>query len=133
MRDIDRLADVVVVYRFFNLLERRPSKHTVSYLNDVEHFEEELRVLVKWARDQDEIARRIGGPFYRSFGGPLYFLTSVEVTVAAAGPDWPDLREVDDETLALPNVFSNVEEGLGFLGGIISKTVFWPGFEPEGE
>ena len=50
-------------------------------------------------------------------------------TVAAAGPDWPDLAAINDQTLALPNIVSNVEEGIGFLGGIISRTFFWPGFE----
>lgn len=63
------------------------------------------------ARDQEEITRRLGGA--------LFAITSIEVTVAAAGPDWPDLAAFDDETLALPNVVSNIEEGVGFLSGII--------------
>lgn len=124
IRGIERLADVVVVYRVFDLILRQPSTYTVSYLQDAFAVGDEFWVLVDRGGDQDEITARLGGaPF---------LIISIEVTVAAAGPDWPDLTEIDNETLALPNVVSNVEEGIGYLGSIISKTFFWPGYEPVG-
>ncbi len=124
IRGIERLADVVVVYRVFDLLARQPSTYTVSYIDAVLPVEDELWVIVSRADDENQITLRLGSS--------LFQITSIEVTVAAAGPDWPDLSDVDQETLALPNVISNIEDGIGYLGGIISKTFFWPGFEPDG-
>ena len=121
IRGIERLAEVLVVYLVRDLILRQTVTHTVSYLNKVFLFEGELQVVVDRTRDEQNIVI--------SLGGTLIQILNIKVIVAAAGPDWPDLTEVDDETLALPTVITNVEGGVGFLGGIISKTIPWPGFE----
>lgn len=46
--------------------------------------------------------------------------------VAAAGPEWignEQLESIDDLVYALPEVFTNVESGTGYLVGIVSKTI----------
>lgn len=53
------------------------------------------------------------------------------VFVASGGPDWPDFVSLDRHSIALPDGVSNVENGVGFLGGIISKT--FPYINAEGE
>lgn len=52
----------------------------------------------------------------------------IRVLAMAAGPDWPDFAELDEETLALPDTYSNVENGVGYLGGVTSRLAPWPGF-----
>ena len=121
IRGIERLADVVVEYRIQELIGGIIVTKTISYLPEVFAIQDEWWVRVDRQADQNEVSLRF-------FGVPTQIL-SIKVTVAAAGPDWPDLTAINDQTLALPNIVSNVEEGIGFLGGIISRTFFWPGFE----
>lgn len=52
----------------------------------------------------------------------------IRILAMAAGPEWPDFEEFDEETLALPDVYSNVENGVGYLGGVTSRLAYWPGF-----
>lgn len=121
MPGIKRLADVVVTYRVLDLIRRQTATYTVSYVRDAISFEDGFLVLLNRVRDEADIALRLSGASIQ--------VLSITVTVAAAGPDWPDLTDVEDETLALPTVVTNVESGVGYLGGIISKTVPWPGYE----
>ena len=60
--------------------------------------------------------------------GQIYW---IRVAAIAAGPEWPDFENIDEETLALPHVYSNVEDGVGYLGGVTSTLVNWPGFAPQ--
>ena len=56
--------------------------------------------------------------------GPSPFrVLAIDVAVASAGPDWPDFAAIERETLALPDAVGNVEGGVGFVGGVVSKTV----------
>lgn len=48
----------------------------------------------------------------------------VEVTVSGAGPEWPELTAEELEALGLPGSAGNVENGVGFVGGVVSQT--WP-------
>jgi len=127
MQGIERFADVKAVYWVIDLLARQVVRHSVSYLGAITLQEDEHRVIIDRARDQANITVALGG-------APMRVLR-VRVTVAAAGPGWPDLAEIDEETLALSGVISNVEDGVGFLGGIVSKTLtlFDAGipFDPE--
>lgn len=53
------------------------------------------------------------------------------VFVASGGPGWPDFVSLDRHTIALPDYLSNIENGVGFFGGIISKT--FPYIDIEGD
>lgn len=46
-----------------------------------------------------------------------------QLFVAAAGPEWPDFGLLDEQVQALPDGVSNVENGVGYLAGIVSKAV----------
>lgn len=50
-------------------------------------------------------------------------LRRIEVMVAAGTPEWPAFLRLDQETELLPDVASNVEGGVGFVGGIVTDTV----------
>lgn len=65
----------------------------------------------------DDISRRLGGVQIQ--------LEAAYLTATAAGPDWPELERIDLEELALPHVLANVENGVGFVGGVVSRTSRW--------
>lgn len=72
-------------------------------------------------------ARVVANEIAESMGLPRVYW--IRVLAMAAGPDWPDFDEMDEETLALPDSYSNVENGVGFLGGVTSRLAYWPGFQ----
>lgn len=47
-----------------------------------------------------------------------------QIFVAVAGPEWDEnIIEYDDLSYALPDVASNVENGIGYMIGIVSKSI----------
>lgn len=47
-----------------------------------------------------------------------------QVFIASGGPEWNEkIPSMDDRVYALPDSFSNVEGGLGYLVGIYSKVI----------
>lgn len=56
-------------------------------------------------------------------GGRIEFLEH-QIFTASAGPEWDDdIATIDDLVYNLPDGFSNVENGLGYLVGIFSRNV----------
>jgi hypothetical protein len=47
----------------------------------------------------------------------------IEILVAAGSPDWPEFLRLDPETELLPGVASNVEGGVGYVGGVVTDTI----------
>lgn len=45
------------------------------------------------------------------------------IFVAAVGPDYHNFGSIDENVLAIPDGASNIENGLGYLAGIVSKTI----------
>lgn len=125
---VERLADVKILYHFLNEVtggikiyplpklyaaNRRPNGNYIIYLGDTN-------------RDRD----------WRTSNFPVEGFTQVgrQIYVAAAGPGWPNF--VEGEAAGLPYHNSNVEQGVGFTGGIVSKTLPFRGclnefFRPE--
>jgi hypothetical protein len=48
-----------------------------------------------------------------------------EIFIANGGSNWPYSPNIDEEIIALPDGISNVENGLGYVSGIVSKTLTW--------
>lgn len=56
-------------------------------------------------------------------GGKIEFLEN-QIYVASAGPEWDDsISNIDDLIYTLPDGFSNVENGLGYMVGIFSRNI----------
>ena len=71
---------------------------------------------VQWQDDLERISSAFGdAPI-----SPTIVL--FELFVAAGGPDWPDFTQIDRETLFLPETISNLNNGIGFVGGVLTKT-----------
>lgn len=60
------------------------------------------------------------------FPGRCPIVISASVFVATGGADFPDLQSFDAESLARPDVLTNVENGVGYVGGIASILEPWP-------
>lgn len=58
----------------------------------------------------------------------------IEVVVAAGDPEWPDFTGLDPALKTLPEATSNVEGGVGYLGGVVTDTalIFPTGAEGRG-
>jgi hypothetical protein len=111
-RGVERLADIRMVYRLLERFSGRRATYEVSYLTDASRTAEAFVVFLNTERDFQQIQTRYGQGVQ---------IESAHVVVGAAGPDWPDLTEIDLETLALADVVSNVEHGVGFVGGVFTK------------
>lgn len=114
IREVEKLADTRVTYR-------------IRHIQSGEVFE--------WVFPQLQNSRFIPPATYRvaihagamqakieeSYCGIV--IIERNVLVAAGGPDWPDFVSLDKYTVTLPDGdYSNIENGVGFFGGIISKT-----------
>lgn len=111
---VERLADLRIRIKS-HLPGQQPGTQTIvlSFLDRVATLASGLGVQFRPYQD-----------FFRHAPGcPI--VDDVQVTLAAAGPDWPDFLVIDDETLALADVVTNVENGVGFLGGVSRKTMPW--------
>ena len=121
LENVDAFAALQITYR---VPTRRGTERTFSfsYISDAVFTGSGVaEVTLEWAKDLLEIAtidREIEVP-------QLLQLISAELLIAAAGPGWPD-HTLPLETLALPGVATNVEQGLGFVGGVASRRIDVP-------
>jgi hypothetical protein len=67
--------------------------------------------------------------FNKIFGGLLsppdsFKVIQRDIFVASGGPEWSDeISSLDELVYSLPGQFSNVENGVGYVIGIVSKTI----------
>lgn len=52
-----------------------------------------------------------------------FIIKSKELLIATGSEDWPDLSDLNEEGIVLPDVVSNVENGTGFVAGIALRRV----------
>jgi hypothetical protein len=52
-----------------------------------------------------------------------YRINSRDLVIVTGSEDWPDLQELNEEEMALPDVVSNVENGTGYIAGIARRYV----------
>lgn len=113
---VEKLAELRVTY----VLEEPATTVTISYLDRVRYgLEGRLTVALNAYTD---VQAAVGGA-EESFCPSL---RSARVFVAVATNAWPDLLDLDSETLALPATASNVEGGIGYVGGVITRSGSWP-------
>lgn len=120
--NVEHLIDVQAKWyvRFFQPGYEEKKLFTFSYKNEIEKiqafggvYNAELEPEV----EEEEIASALPGNAEMEV---LYR----QIYVVSAGPDWNEnIESMDDITYALPNSISNVENGLGYMVGVSSKTV----------
>ncbi|MDR8392546.1 hypothetical protein NC796_15430 [Aliifodinibius sp. S!AR15-10] len=121
IREVEKLADVQVVYTIQRDGTAEEFKAAFPYL--------EFSIFIPQATYRVPINPEFG----RSQIREMYCNISVterNVFVASGGPEWVDFLSLDRHTIALPEGISNIENGVGYFGGIISKT--FPYIDIEG-
>jgi len=116
MPGIERLAALILIvtYRFPGEAEANAQTLTLSYLDRVAELSDGLGL--QFAPYNDFFSRARSCPL----------VDDVQVVIAAAGPEWPDFLALDDETLALADIVTNVDHGVGILGGVSKHVLPWP-------
>ncbi|MBO6576737.1 MAG: hypothetical protein JJ896_13995 [Rhodothermales bacterium] len=116
IRKVEKLAALQLKYRvvFPPQVEAEPQIVNMSILQRVGPIGPDLGIA--FFPYKDLMAR---------FDGACPLVLSTEVILAASTDDWPDLEGIDPETLARPDVISNVENGVGFLGGLSITREDW--------
>jgi hypothetical protein len=129
----DRLADIQSIWRvrlsYFSggrLIADDVEERTFSipYRSRVYSQEPELHNLfLDTIQEQDQIFDQLTVPPGTRVG---FQVLSREIFVAAGGPEWTgEIESMNDLVYALPGSLSNVENGLGYMLGIVSKTIWW--------
>ena len=67
--------------------------------------------------NRSEISRALG-PSVESFR-----INSRELLIVSSGEDWPDLSELIDLEITLPDVINNVEGGVGYVAGVAGRII----------
>lgn len=133
VRDIGRLIAVKTLYHTcqncggLGGCPTEPFINTDSFLHlqDTVHLEENL---IKAGYHPEKDLSTIGEGYPR---GKTFTVVRSEVIVAAGTPQWPDFLTIDEEAAALPHVASNIEGGVGLLGGIVTDTLTIETNSPE--
>lgn len=115
MKDIETLVYVQTIYKIEGEVSGRTQIYSVSKLRHVIPTETGYRFLTNRNRDLNRILVHIREDFQ---------VLHSQIFIAATGDsDWPDFPNMDPIIEALPDAASNVENGLGYVTGLISKTV----------
>lgn len=113
IEQVERLADIQVAYHIRNDRTGEEFEAAFPYLqHSVFIPQSTYRVPINPEFGQTRIMEMYCG----------ITVTERNVFVASGGPDWLDFLSLDKHTIALPDGVSNIENGVGFFGGIISKT-----------
>ena len=121
VRGVDNVADVQAIYWIRDSFFNREYIFTFSHISDSLQspfgFEDELLFRLNGNRDLELIARK--------FPDTEFLVLQRQLFVASAGPQWINLYELDEDIYTLADGVSNINEGVGFMLGTITKTIPW--------
>lgn len=124
---IDRLIGVKMIYSVIAKCTNPPNRkicpeeptinqYGFQHLSDTLHVENgTILASIKQGEDLKQIQTQ-----YSKQG---FIVDKIEVMVAAGSPSWPDFLSLDEETAAVPGTASNIEGGVGLLGGVVTDTI----------
>jgi hypothetical protein len=118
---LEKVADVQTVYHVA-ANSGGSTLYTVPHLKDTSRTTSGGYVaVIDREEEQQKVNNFIANPVLKK-----------QIFVAAGGPDYPKLARIEQSVVVLPEGISNVENGVGFVGGIVSKTVPYKGCFKEG-
>ena len=121
VKGIKNLAAATAVYHYLDPDPLAASKcriHKVPYWREAMPTQDGFRIRIEWRRDLEAIAD------IWTAHGRVPFFANFDLFVAVGNDEWPAIAQLDQETLFLPDVATNVEHGVGFVGGVLSKNVY---------
>ncbi|MEX2601756.1 MAG: hypothetical protein WD355_08920 [Balneolaceae bacterium] len=129
IENVDRLVDAQTVYRTYD----NSAILTVPHLKDTVYidFSNEYRIIMETLEDRNLLEVYFPVPFRLPISqlGEIsdgIFLVGdfhKQIFLAAGGPDYHHFPSFDPKIEALPEGLSNVENGVGYLAGVVSKTI----------
>lgn len=125
IESVERLVMVEMVYHYRMGSQEAERTHRVyrHLQNKTELSDDRIQIVLNYQADLSKLAGLIGLDIDGLIRPPQLGLRRVEVIIASAGPDWPDTEGLDFEEQALPDTVTNVENGVGVLAAIVSKTL----------
>ncbi len=117
---IENLADIHSNHRI------RGKESVINFLYTFSHKQDTIAVSLQ----RDEYVVQINPSKATAFMEEYYEeepfdVLKREIFIANAGPNWPYYPNIDEEIIALPDGISNIENGVGYVAGIVSKTLSW--------
>lgn len=118
---VEHLADVQS--RWHLLIAGRQHMISIPLRMQAERLAEgEYRLFIDRNREQRQISDQL--LLDNDIDNDIIQILKREVFVASAGPEWvEDMDSMDDLIFALPEGLSNVDHGVGYMIGVISKTL----------
>lgn len=120
VRDVDNLADVHSVHKLYHHHSDVTSYFTFNHHQDSLSITTQPGIHTVLLNPSE--AREYMETYIEQ--NP-YTLEQREIFVASAGPDWHFFPDLSEELISLPDGISNVENGVGYVVGIVSKKVPW--------
>ena len=120
VKGIKNLAAATAVYHYIDpdpLAASKCGVYKVPYWRKAIPTQDGFRIPVEWRKDLEAIASNW------TAHGFIPFFANFDLFVAVGNDEWPDIAQLDQESLFLPDVATNVEQGVGFVGGVLSKNV----------
>lgn len=119
IEDVDNLADVQAIWKIRDLFRNREYVYSFSHIRDsVQSIPiNQTKIRMDGNRDLRLISRR--------FEDIEIEVLDRQIFVASAGPQWINLYELDENIYTLPEGVSNIENGVGFALGTVTKTIPW--------
>lgn len=115
---IKNVAEVSAIYLVKDTFLNKKYNFSYSHIKDsTRSFNNpnEVSFGLDYTRDLNLISRE--------FPETEWVIEKKQLNIVSAGPEWINFYELDDDIYTLPEGISNVENGVGFLLGTISKTV----------
>lgn len=118
LEGMDQLVDAQSIHK---VVSRRGEKDmfTFSNLRDTSRSVDGLRFTIDHFAQNDYI----DSSYPNNYSNPVFTYLHEQIFVAAGGPGFHFFPDIDERIIALPDGISNVENGLGYLAGIVSKTI----------
>lgn len=129
-RSVENLADVQTLYRTLEDPE----------FFSIPHLEDSFQVSsggfqVVMDLDEDYLELNAYYTLPAGVGRPNYIDTAEleqQIFIATAGPGYPNFSNLDEKIISLPEGVSNIENGVGYLAGFVTKTIPYRSCQREG-
>mgnify|MGYP000265213502 CR=1 FL=1 len=127
MHDINRLISVKTIFYTCSGKTgcgcKKPIRYTYSHLRDTLQMNDgSVKAKVNLLKEKKAIATNY--PAMDSNPNVIkYYITKYDVGVAGGNAGWPNYLDLNPEEVALPEVATNINNGVGYLGGIVSDTL----------
>lgn len=107
---VERLVAVIVTYTYQPLSGNTAcGRVRVAYTNETTRTADAYRTRIDWLRDLQ--------------AENLFRFETIDLLVVSGDSEWPDVTVLDEEALFLPQFVSNIDNGVGFFGGVTRKSM----------